>query len=224
MGEVGRCDGVDGDRGEMKLAVLGATGGTGLRIVEQALQRGHAVTAFVRLPERLGNLRQSVTVRQGDLLDATELEEAIRGHDAVVSGFGPRLPIAKSEKDLLSRFARALTKAMEGSDVRRAVVESTAFLFRDTILPPAHLVGKLFFPTVVVDASGMEEIFCTSSLDWTMVRPPQLTDHSYSGKYRVREGHLPVFGFKVSRANVAEFMVKCAENARSIRKVFGVSH
>jgi putative NADH-flavin reductase len=193
----------------MKLAVLGATGGTGLRIVEQALQRGHAVTAFVRFPERLGNLRQSITVRQGDLLDATELEAAIRGHDAVVSGFGPRLPIAKSEQDLLSRFACVLTKAMEGSGVRRAVVESTAFLFRNTILPPAHLVGRLFFPTVV---------------DWTLVRPPQLTNHPYSGKYRVREDHLPVFGFKVSRANVAEFMVKCAENARSIRKVFGVSH
>ncbi len=208
----------------MKLAVLGATGGTGLRIVEQAIQRGHTVTAFVRSPERLGNLRQSITVRQGDLLDAMELEAAIRGHDAVVSGFGPRLPIAKSEEDLLSRFARVLRDAMEGSGVRRAVVESTAFLFRDTIVPPTHLVGRLFFPTVVVDASGMEEIFRTSSLDWTIVRPPQLANHPYSGKYRVREDHLPVFGFKVSHSNVAEFMVKCAENPRSSRKVFGVSH
>ena len=76
----------------MKLAVLGATGSTGQRIVELAVQRGHTVTAFVRAPERLGNLRQSITVRQGDLLDATELEAAISGHDAVVSGFGPRLP------------------------------------------------------------------------------------------------------------------------------------
>jgi putative NADH-flavin reductase len=208
----------------MKLAVLGATGSTGLRIVEQAVQRGHTVTAFVRSPERLGNLRQSITVRQGDLLDATELEATIRGHDAVVSGFGPRMPIAKNEIDLLSRFARVLRAAMEGSGVRRAVVESTAFLFRTSILPPAYLVGRLFFPTVVVDASGMEEIFCTSSLEWTMVRPPQLTNHPYSGKYRVREDHLPAFGFKASRANVAEFMVKCAEDAGSIRKVFGVSH
>lgn len=208
----------------MKLAVLGATGSTGQRIVEQAVQRGHTVTAFVRSPERLGNLRQSITVRQGDLLDATELEAAICGHDAVVSGFGPRLPIAKSEEDLLSRFARVLREAMENSGVRRAVVESTAFLFRDTILPPAHLVGRLFFPTVVVDATGMEDVFRTSSLDWTMVRPPQLTNHPFSGKYRVREDHLPAFGFNVSRANVAEFMVKCAEDARAIRKVFGVSH
>lgn len=207
----------------MKLAVLGATGGTGLEVVRQAIQRGHAVTAFVRSPERLGELRQNIAVRQGDLLNAEELEAVIRGHDGVVSAFGPRLPIARSDEDLLSRFARVLRAAMEGSGVRRAVVESTAFLFRDAILPPAHLVGRLFFPKVVVDAAGMEEAFRTSSVDWTMVRPPQLTDHPYSGRYRVREGHLPVFGFKVSRADVAEFLVKCVEDGRTIRKVFGVS-
>ena len=83
---------------------------------------------------------------------------------------------------------------------------------------------KIIFPTVVADAAGMEEIFRTSRLDWTMVRPPQLTNHPHSGKYRVREGHLPAFGFKVSRANVAEFMVKCAEDAQAVRKIFGVSH
>ena len=207
----------------MKLAVLGATGGTGLEVVRQATQRGHAVTAFVRSPERLGELRQSIAVRQGDLLNAEELEAAIRGHDGVVSAFGPRLPIARSDEDLLSRFARVLRGAMERSGVRRAVVESTAFLFRDAILPPAHVVGRLFFPKVVVDAGGMEEVFRTSSLDWTLVRPPQLTNGPYSGRYHVREGHLPAFGFKVSRADVAEFLVKCVEDGRTIRKVFGVS-
>lgn len=207
----------------MKLIVLGATGGTGLEVVQRAIQRGHTVTAFVRSPERLGKPRQSITVRQGDLLSVTELEAAIRGHDGVVSAFGPRLPIAKSDEDLLSRFACVLRAAMENSGVRRVVVESTAFLFRSAIAPPAHLVGKLFFPKIVVDAAGMEETFRTSNLNWTMVRPPQLADSPYSGKYRVREDRLPVFGFKASRANVAEFMVKCAEDARSIRKVFGVS-
>lgn len=213
---------MDGKRSEMKLVVLGATGGTGIEIVRQAIQRGHTVTAFVRSPERLGNLRPSITVRQGNLLDATELEAAIRGHDAVISAFGPRLPIARNDEDLLSRFAAALRLAMERSGVRRSIVESTAFLFRDTLLPPANLVGRVFFPTVLVDAASMEEVFRTSALDWTMVRPPRLTDAPYSGKYRARENHLPVFGFKIPRADVADFMVKCAEDARSARKVFGI--
>ena len=74
----------------------------------------------------------------------------------------------------------------------------------------------------VADASAMEQVFAESELDWTMVRPPELTDKPYTGKYRVREGHLPLFGFKISRADVADFMLKAAENHASSRKVVGV--
>lgn len=70
----------------------------------------------------------------------------------------------------------------------------------------------------------MEQVFAGSQLDWTMVRPPQLTDKPYTGKYRVREGHLPRFGFKISRGDVADFMVKSVENHFASRKIFGVSH
>jgi len=73
-----------------------------------------------------------------------------------------------------------------------------------------------------VKAFRKERILVESELDWTMVRPPQLTDKPYTGKYRVREGHLPRFGFKVSRADVADFMIKAVENPSTIRKVVGV--
>jgi hypothetical protein len=56
-----------------------------------------------------------------------------------------------------------------------------------------------------------------------MVRPPQLTNKPYTGKYRVREWSLPIFGFKISRADVADFMIKAAEDPRSIHKIIGVS-
>ena len=68
----------------------------------------------------------------------------------------------------------------------------------------------------------MERVFDESGLDWTMVRPPELTNKPYTGKYRVREGHLPRFGFKVSRSDVADFMIKAIENRASIRQVVGV--
>ena len=61
-----------------------------------------------------------------------------------------------------------------------------------------------------------------SELGWTMVRPPELTDKPYTGKYRVREGRLPRFGFKISRADVADFMLKAVEDHVSSRKVVGV--
>lgn len=205
----------------MKLVVLGATGGTGLEIVRKALEREHSVTAFVRSAERLKPFGDRIAIRQGDLLNSGELAEAVRGHDAVLSGFGPRLPIAKADEDLLHRFALSLTRGMAEAGVRRAAVESTAFLFKDSIVP--HLFGRLFFPKVVVDAAAMERVIQQSGLEWTIVRPPELTDKPHTGKYRVREGHLPRFGFKISRADVADFFVRVIEDTSSVGKVLGVS-
>jgi putative NADH-flavin reductase len=206
----------------MKLLVLGATGATGLEIVGQAIEHGHSVTAFVRSPERLKRFRDRITVKQGDLLNRAELEQVIKGHDAVLSGFGPRVPISKADANLLQRFAVTLTSAMPQAGVSRIVVESVAFLFKDSIIPPAYLLGRLLFPSIVSDASAMEEIFRKSGLDWTIVRPPELTDKPSTGKYRVREGHLPPFGFSISRADVADFMIKAVENRSSIGKIVGI--
>jgi putative NADH-flavin reductase len=208
----------------VKLVVLGATGGTGLQIVRQALERGHSVTAFVRSPERLKQFHDRITIKRGDLLNSAELERVIKDHDSVLSGFGPRTPVSKADANLLQQFAVALTSAMVHAGVRRVVVESVAFLFRDSILPPAYLVGRLFFPSTVADASVMERIFGKSGLDWTMVRPPRLTDKQPTGKYRTREAHLPGFGFTISRADVADFMIKTAENRAAMGKVMGISN
>ena len=208
----------------MKLVVLGATGGVGLEIVRQAIEHGHSVTAFVRSPERLKPFQDRITVKQGDLLNSSELERAIEGHDAVLSGFGPRVPIARADANLLRDFAAALKTAMQHAVVRRVVIVSTAFLFKDSIVPPTYLFGRLFFPGVVIDASAMEQVIAGSALDWTIVRPPQLSDKPYTGKYRVREGHLPRFGFNISRADVADCFIKTVEDRTSVRKILGASN
>jgi putative NADH-flavin reductase len=207
----------------MKLLVLGATGGIGLEVVRQAVARHHSVTAFVRSPDRLAAFQGRIAFVQGDLLSTSELESAIEGNDAVLSAFGPRVPIMKGDANLLRDFASALTSAMRRASVRRLVIVSTAFLFRDSIMPPTYLVGRLFFPGVVVDASAMEQTIEASGLDWTIVRPPQLTDKPFSGRYRVREGHLPVFGFHVSRADVADCLIKTGEDRAYVGKVIGMS-
>jgi putative NADH-flavin reductase len=208
----------------MKLVVLGATGGIGLEIVRQAVERNHNVTAFVRAPERLKAIAARFGVIQGDSLNRAELARAMEGQDAVLSGFGPRVPIAKTDMTLLHRFGLALSDAMREVGIRRAVIVSTAFLFKDSIMPPSNLFGRLFFPHMVVDATEMESFFQKSELDWTLVRPPRLTNRPRRGRYRVREGHLPGFGFTISRADVAAFMIKTAENHAFIQKVVGVSN
>src|SRR5260370_11301991 len=143
----------------MKLMVRGGTGGTGLEIVRQAMERGYSVTAFVRSPERLRPFRDRIIIKQGDVLNSAELERVIQGHDAVLSAFGPRVPISKADANLLQQFAVALTTAMLHAGVRRVVVESVAFLFKDSIVPPAYLLGRLFFSGILADSSAMEEVF-----------------------------------------------------------------
>src|SRR6266849_839958 len=94
-------------RSNMKLVVLGATGGTGLEIVRQAIERGHSITALVRSPDRLKPFWDRIHIQQGDLLNSAELERVIQGHDAVLSGFGPRVPVSKADANLLQQFAVA---------------------------------------------------------------------------------------------------------------------
>ena len=208
----------------MKLVVLGATGGIGLELVRQAIEQQHEVTAFVRSAERLKPIADRIVIRQGNLLDTAELERAIQSHDAVLSGFGPRVPIAKSDAHLLRDFGAALTTAMQLGGIRRLVVVSTAFLFRESIFPPTYLLGRLLFPGVVEDATAMEEIIIKSQLDWTIVRPPQLTDLPYTGRYRSRIARLPRMGFKISRADVADSFLKTLKDRSSVGKILGISN
>jgi putative NADH-flavin reductase len=200
----------------MKFVVLGATGGTGLELIRLAEAQGHEVTAFLREPKKLQGVNGRARVIKGDLLNQQELETAIRGHDAVLSAFG------QAEEGTWLRHTNALVRAMAQSGVRRAIILSVAFLFRDSIIPPAYLAGRLFFPKVVKAATEMEEAIEKSELEWTIVRPPELTNGPLRGKYRVREGHLPRLGFKISRADVADFMIKTVTDTTMIGKVVGV--
>jgi putative NADH-flavin reductase len=206
----------------VRLVVLGATGGTGLEIVRQAAEHGHSVTAFVRSPDKLKALRDRILIKQGDLLNTSDLEQVVNGHDAVLSGFGPRAPVSKADANLLQRFAVALTRAMQRVGIRRVVVESVGFLFKNAIIPPAYVLGRLFFPGIVADASAMEKVIEQSGLEWTIARPPRLTDKPYTGRYRVGEGRLPAFAFSISRADVADFMIKAVEGKSLIGKIAGV--
>src|SRR5260370_37076118 len=117
----------------MKFVVLGATGGTGIEIVRQAIDQGHSVTAFVRSPERLKPFGNRITVKQGDLLNSAELAKAISGHDAILSGFGPRVPIAKDDASLLRNFATALHTAQHDATVPLAVIATQASLLYTSI-------------------------------------------------------------------------------------------
>ena len=208
----------------MKIVVLGATGGTGMQLVRQSIARSHAVTAFVRNAAALNEFKSQINIVEGNILDSSSLKRVIGGNDVILSGFGPRIPLAKSDAHLLESFARVLTGAMQDSGVMRAVIISTAFLFRDSIFPPVYFLGKLLFPTVVSDSAELEAVFQRSGLDWTLVRPPELTNGPLTGRYRIRLEHLPRFGLRISRADVADYFVRVLNDPSVFRRVVGVSY
>ncbi|MEO7587717.1 MAG: NAD(P)H-binding protein [Arachnia sp.] len=159
----------------MKILVFGATGATGKHIVTQALQRGHEVTAFVRDSSKL--TRNDIQQVVGEITDAEAVKGAMTGQDAVVSALGPRSPL-KRDSELLNGI-RTIVAAMQENDVHRIVYVSTmgvgdsarqlGWLGRVIAVP-------LFLRNAVADHGEKEDIITGTGLQWTVVRPAQLTD------------------------------------------------
>jgi putative NADH-flavin reductase len=200
----------------MNLFVIGATGRTGREIVEQALARGHDVTAFVRSHGTITLRNARLTVLKGNATDQNELSKAMQNHDAVLSTLGPRHPFKPGS--LLHDSALATTRAMKRSGVRRLVILSAAAHFPGI---PNRIVSFVL-RNHMRDSRAMEEIVRNDGVDWTIVRPPRLTQEDYS-TYRSREGAAPKMGFTVSRKAVAAFMLDAIEQTKHLHKIVGIA-
>ena len=200
----------------MKLLVIGATGRTGKEIVHQALENGHDVTAFVRSPERVTEKSERLTVRKGDPADVDQLATALQGQDAVVSVLGPTDPFEPSS--LMHDSALATTSAMKKSGVKRLVILSAAALFPGLI----YRIGRYFLRNHMRDSRAMEDIVEQSGLDWTIARPPRLTEQD-SMSYRVREDAPPKLGFVLTRKALAAFMLNAIETGKHSHKIVGIA-
>jgi putative NADH-flavin reductase len=202
----------------MRVLVLGATGGIGKFLLEFATARGHEVTAFVRSPQKLALKSERLRVVPGDLLHAEQLAQVLLGQDVVLSAFGPATLRRVTTR---GEFGTALATAMGRSGVRRAVVVSSGLLFEEQ-----NAIGKLLrgtlFRNLLPDMTAMEATLEKDGLEWTIVRPPRLTNGPLTKSYSVAEGRLPK-GMTVSRACVADFMIKEAERPAHVRQIVGLS-
>lgn len=202
----------------MRVLVLGATGGIGKFLLEFATARGHEVTAFVRSPQKIALKSERLRVVPGDLLHAEQLAQALLGQNVVLSAFGPATLRRVTTR---GEFGTALATAMERSGMRRAVVVSSGLLFEEQ-----NTIGKLLrgtlFRNLLPDMSAMEATLEKDGLEWTIVRPPRLTNGPLTKSYSVADGRLPR-GMTVSRACVADFMIKEAERPTHVRQIVGLS-
>jgi putative NADH-flavin reductase len=198
----------------MRFVILGATGGTGAQLTTQALERGHTVTAFVRSPEKMAPQEKLQMVR-GDPRDAGELARALGGQEALLSALG-----SVGTEGLLEAAARSMLEAMRRAKVRRLVVVSMALLFPE-VGPLGHLL-RFFLRRQARDSAAMEAVIRASQADWTIVRPPRLTNGPLTGRFRISEQHLPP-GRRISRANLAHAILDLVEGAEYVRTVIGIS-
>lgn len=198
----------------MKVLVFGPTGGTGSAIVNQALAAGHDVTAFARDPSRIDIFRDKLNILWGDVLDDEAVADAVPGHDAVLSALGVT---GGSPANVCSEGTRNILAAMEASGVRRFVCASAYGAGETRSRGPYARFLRVWIPRRMNDKDQMEEIVRASSVEWVIVRPPILTNGPRTGKYRVdddlRLGWVP----RLSRADVADFMLRVAEGRGRLR-------
>jgi uncharacterized protein YbjT (DUF2867 family) len=212
----------------MRVTVFGATGGIGGQVVQQALDAGHRVAAVVRDPARL-KLRDhpALEVYAVPGLTAPEpLLAALDGADAAISGVGARGP---RDTTVASTTVRGILGALERTGVRRFVAvsavpvgpvpEGESWLNRRVLLP---LVGRAL-RGIYADLRRMEDEIRRSRTDWTVVRPPRLTDKPLTGRYRTVVGGNVPRGTAIARADVAHAMLAALEDPSTVRQAVGVS-
>jgi len=209
----------------MKVIIFGATGGTGSQLVTQALEKGHDVTAFARRPEKLELDHQGLKVVQGDVLDLASVEMAIQGQDAVLCSLGTP-PMNK--KKLRANGTKNIIHAMEKTDVRRIICQSALGCGDSRHLLPFHykyLILPLILRHVYADHEIQEKYIRESKLKWTIVRAAALINGEHTGTYR----HGFTLGdksliMKISRADVADFMLKQLVDDTYLHKTASISY
>jgi putative NADH-flavin reductase len=202
----------------MNVLVFGATGATGRQVVSQLLARGHRVTAFVRRPNAMTSA-EGLRIVAGDTTGpAAAIEEALRGQDAVVSALGLGMNLRSG--NLMTRSMQAILPALEKAGVRRLVVVSAFGVGRTSADAPLipRIMHRLMLKDLFADKASAEAALRRTDLDWTIVYPVMLTNGPLSGKYRIGE-RLALSGVpKISRADVAHFIVGELEHPAHVRK------
>jgi uncharacterized protein YbjT (DUF2867 family) len=212
----------------MKMTVFGATGGIGGQVVRQALDAGHKVTAVVRDPARFSLSHPALdVVAVPGLTDPAVLRPTLEGSDVAISGVGPR---GRKDGPVASSATRGILRALEASGVRRFVAvsavpvgpvpEGESWVNRRVVLP---LLGALL-RDLYADLAEMEDEIRRSGTQWTVVRPPKLSNKPLTGRYRTTIGGNVPRGYTISRADVAHEMLAVLDEPATVGQAVGIAY
>jgi putative NADH-flavin reductase len=208
------------------IVVLGANGGIGRQAVEIALKAGHRVTAILRDPANLALSHAALTIVKGDILRRETFESWLEGKNAVISAIGVR---SNGPTTLYSAGNRNLLDAMRQTGVRRAFFVSASAIEISPVLPfyvrlaEKYIVQKIL-RNMYADLRIMEEVIKESDADWTIIRPPRLTDKPVTGQYRIAVNSFLKNCLSISRADVAHFMVNNIGNEALVKATVEIGY
>ncbi len=206
----------------MNIVIFGATGPTGQLLLQQGMstEYNYITTAVARRPEAITLRNERLRVVRGDVLDATSVEKAIAGQDAVIAVFGSSYTF--KPVTLYSEGIQHVVDAMEKLHIHRLVAVTSAGTHPGYDANEGFVFGRIIKTTigktVYADMRRMEQIVMASSLDWTIVRPSRLINTPEVGKYRIGEGYGLPNGSTTPRADLADFMLREVQSNQHIRQ------
>ncbi|XP_026177560.1 uncharacterized protein At2g34460, chloroplastic-like [Mastacembelus armatus] len=212
----------------MKITVLGATGQTGLYVVNQALQQGHTVTAVVRNPGKLTIHHDNLKVVEADIFSADSLKTHFKGQDVIMSCLGfPKSLFSAVTGYTLSMSA--MISAMRETQVNRLITMTSWYTESNSGTQSPYLIRFILLPiirSVLTNMYEMEQFLQeTEDINWTVVRPPGLKNLPASAQeFLTHEGYFvpdsnghPV-GSTVGRGDVARFMLSLLNSNAWVKK------
>lgn len=208
-----------------KIALFGATGGTGLHLIQQARDKGLSLTVFARNRDKLSKW-PDLDVRQFSLRAKGPVIEALQGYDVVISLIGiSGLWKARTPEQIYERTGHFLTDLASKAGIKHTLVVSSGgvvdmpnepFILKRVLKP-------LFLKNMYADMKIMESYIQSQPLTYTIVRPPFLTGNKLTGKYRTIEGWF-TDDKTLSRPDLAHFLLDAALEEKYFNKVIGVSY
>jgi uncharacterized protein YbjT (DUF2867 family) len=203
----------------MKILIIGATGLTGQLLVSQCLEKGFDVSILARKIDCVID-DPRVNVIHGDVLEPETLDGAIKGQDQVLCALGVKL--GHNPGVVRTAGTQHIVDAMENHNVKRLVLISTIGV-NDSI-DNMSFTSKIFLPLIIgkprlKEAGLQERIVMSSTLDWTIVRPPRLVEEQAESKaVRFSETLKTKFSDVLSRLSLAEFMIEKLNDTSSYSK------
>lgn len=203
------------------ISVFGSSGKTGLCIVKQALANSYKVKALCRNPDSIPFKNTLLRIFTGSLLDKIQVHKTIEGSDAVICVFGPMKPY----NDIFCAEATEnIITSMMDAGIRRLICQTGALIGKTPVRRSLfmRLLMKTYngkFPESARDRDMQEELIMESPLDWTIVKPPRLTNSKRKGKYSTGE-NLKVSAFSsVTREDAADFILSMLESDSFLKRL-----